>query len=214
MKVKYFIGGYDKNICYLLWCPESRYAAIIDPSVEINPILEYISQKKLILDKILITHSHHDHIKYVSDYLDYFNLIKVYLSHKSAKKFKFISLTNNQIISIGYYMITCMETPGHYYDSMCFWDSKNKRIFTGDTIFIGRTGRVISSMSSIEDLYRSVYNILLKLPLDTVIHPGHDYGYSVLDTIENNIASSSFFNCQNLEEFRVIMQNYEKNRKK
>ena len=214
MKVKYFIGGYDKNICYLLWCPESRYAAIIDPSVEINPILEYISQKKLILDKILITHSHHDHIKYVSDYLDYFNLIKVYLSHKSAKKFKFISLTNNQIISIGYYMITCMETPGHYYDSMCFWDSKNKRIFTGDTIFIGRTGRVISNMSSIEDLYRSVYNILLKLPLDTVIHPGHDYGYSVLDTIENNIASSSFFNCQNLEEFRVIMQNYEKNRKK
>mgnify|MGYP001431877455 CR=1 FL=1 len=214
MKVKYFIGGYDKNICYLLWCQESRYAAIIDPSVEINPILEYISQKKLILDKILITHSHHDHIKYVSDYLDYFNLIKVYLSHKSAKKFKFISLTNNQIISIGYYMITCMETPGHYYDSMCFWDSKNKRIFTGDTIFIGRTGRVISSMSSIEDLYRSVYNILLKLPLDTVIHPGHDYGYSVLDTIENNIASSSFFNCQNLEEFRVIMQNYEKNRKK
>ena len=111
-------------------------------------------------------------------------------------------------------MITCMETPGHYYDSMCFWDLKNKRIFTGDTIFIGRTGRVISSMSSIEDLYHSVYNILLKLPLDTVIHPGHDYGYSVLDTIENNIASSSFFNCQNLEEFRVIMQNYEKNRKK
>ena len=162
----------------------------------------------------MITHSHHDHIKYVSDYLDYFNLIKVYLSHKSAKKFKFISLTNNQIISIGSYMITCMETPGHYYDSMCFWDSKNKRIFTGDTIFIGRTGRVISSMSSIEDLYHSVYNILLKLPLDTVIHPGHDYGYSVLDTIENNIVSSSFFNCQNLEEFRVIMQNYEKNRKK
>tara|TARA_Y100001970_G_scaffold218040_1_gene267279 strand:+ start:6801 stop:7445 length:645 start_codon:yes stop_codon:yes gene_type:complete len=214
MKVKYFIGGYDKNICYLLWCQESKYAAIIDPSVEINPILEFISQNNLILDKILITHSHHDHIKYVSDYLNYFNLIKIYISHKSAKKFDFISLTDNQIINIGSHMMTCIETPGHYYDSMCFWNSKNKCIFTGDTIFIGRTGRVISSMSSIEDLYHSVYNILLKLPQDTVIHPGHDYGYSVLDTIKNNIVSSSFFNCQNLEEFKVIMKNYEKNRKK
>ena len=44
MNVKYFIGGYDKNICYLIWCDESKHAAIIDPSVEINPILESFSK--------------------------------------------------------------------------------------------------------------------------------------------------------------------------
>ena len=65
MNVKYFIGGYDKNICYLVWCDESKYAAIIDPSVEINPILEFIEANNLILDKVLITHSHHDHIRYL-----------------------------------------------------------------------------------------------------------------------------------------------------
>ncbi|OUT39046.1 MAG: hypothetical protein CBB66_03905, partial [bacterium TMED6] len=68
MKVKYFIGGYDKNICYLLWCEESNHAAIIDPSVEINPVIEYINKENLILDKILITHTHHDHIKYLNDF--------------------------------------------------------------------------------------------------------------------------------------------------
>lgn len=214
MKVKYFIGGYDKNICYLLWCDESKHAAIIDPSVEINPIIEFITKKDLILDKILITHSHHDHIKFVSDFIDYFNFIKVYISYKSSKKFNFISLTDNQVINIGMHMITCLETPGHYYDSMSFWNSKNKLIFTGDTMFIGRTGRVLSSKSSIDDLYSSIYNILLKLPHNTMIYPGHDYGYTTLDTIGNNIVSSKFFNCQNLEEFKLVMKKYEQNRKK
>jgi len=214
MKVKYFIGGYDKNICYLLWCDESKHAAIIDPSVEINPIIEFIDKQDLILDKILITHSHHDHIKFVSDFIDYFNFIKVYISYKSSKKFNFISLTDNQIINIGMHMITCLETPGHYYDSMSFWNSKNKLIFTGDTMFIGRTGRVLSSKSSIDDLYSSIYNILLKLPHNTMIYPGHDYGYTTLDTIGNNIVSSKFFNCQNLEEFKLVMKKYEQNRKK
>ena len=213
MEVKYFIGGYDNNLCYLLWCNESKQAAVIDPSVEINPILEFINDKKLILDKILITHSHHDHTKYLGDLIDYFNLIKVYISYKSAKKFNFIPLTNNQVINVGVQMITCIETPGHYYDSLCFWNSKNKFIFTGDTMFIGRTGRTISTMSSIEDLYNSIYNILLKLPSETMIYPGHDYGYKISDSIANNIVSSNFFKCKNLEEFIILMNNYEKNRK-
>ena len=214
MKVKYFIGGYDKNICYLLWCEESNHAAIIDPSVEINPVIEYINKENLILDKILITHTHHDHIKYLNDFIDYFNLVKVYISSKSLQKINFIPISNNQIINIGTYIITCFETPGHYYDSISFWDEKNKRIFTGDTMFIGRTGRVLGSKSSIEDLYDSIYNILLKLPAETMIYPGHDYGYTTIDSIGNNIISSNFFNCQNFTEFKVVMKNYEKNRKK
>ena len=42
MKIKVFQGGYDKNLCYLLWCEESLRAAIIDPSVEPLEIFEYI----------------------------------------------------------------------------------------------------------------------------------------------------------------------------
>lgn len=223
MKVKYFIGGYDKNICYLLWCEESKHAAIIDPAVEINPIIDFIENNNLILDKILITHSHHDHIKYLYDLIDFFNLIKVYISKKSYQEFNlqyknqntvFSSLSNNQIVNVGKGMLTVLETPGHYYDSICIWDIKNRRIFTGDTMFIGRTGRILSKKSSIDDLYHSIYNVLLKLPHNTMIYSGHDYGYKTLDTIENNIVSSDFFTCQNLSQFRIVMNNYEKNRKK
>ena len=48
MKIKHFIGGYDKNLSYLLWCSKSKQAAIIDPSVEINPIIEYITKNNLL----------------------------------------------------------------------------------------------------------------------------------------------------------------------
>ena len=114
MNVKYFIGGYDKNICYLVWCDESKYAAIIDPSVEINPILEFIEANNLILDKVLITHSHHDHIRYLKDILNQYNLLKVYMSHLSSSKFNCLPLNDNQIINIGTEIITVLETPGHY----------------------------------------------------------------------------------------------------
>ena len=214
MNVKYFIGGYDKNICYLVWCDESKYAAIIDPSVEINPILEFIESNNLILDKVLITHSHHDHIRYLKDILNQYNLLKVYMSHLSSSKFNCLPLSDNQIINIGTEIITVLETPGHYFDSVCFWNSKNKFIFTGDTMFIGRTGRVISQKSSIEKLYHSIYDILLNLPQDTIIYPGHNYGYKISDSIKNNIESSKFFKCKNLDDFKLVMKNFEKNRKK
>ena len=70
MKIKRFQGGFDNNFCYVLLCDETRTAAIIDPSVEINPVIEYIDSNDLILDKILITHTHYDHIHYLDDFIN------------------------------------------------------------------------------------------------------------------------------------------------
>ena len=81
-------------------------------------------------------------------------------------------------------------------------------------MFIGRTGRTISHKSDIKDLYDSIYEILLKLPDETMIYPGHHYGYKLFDSIKNNIQSSNFFSCKNFEEFCLNMVKYEKNRNK
>ena len=52
MNIKVFQGGFDKNLSYLIWCDKTSIAAIIDPAVEINPIIEYITSHNLILSKI------------------------------------------------------------------------------------------------------------------------------------------------------------------
>ena len=54
MQVKSFLGGFDKNFSYLVWCNDTKEAAIIDPAVEISSILKVIESKNLKLQKIII----------------------------------------------------------------------------------------------------------------------------------------------------------------
>ena len=213
MKVKSFLGGFDKNFCYLVWCEKTKIAAIIDPSTEIQPIQEYIDQNQLILSKILITHTHHDHIAFLNDFLYLFPNLLIYCFNKPINiPNKHIGLIDGEIITIGESLLTAIYTPGHFRDSMCYWDKKDKFLFTGDTMFVGRTGRVVSHTSNIQELYNSIYNKILILDQNTIIYPGHNYGYIPFISIKKNVELFDFFQCQNLSEFKKIMQNFEKNR--
>ena len=78
MKLKFFEGGFDKNLSYLLWCDKTLQTVIVDPAVESNRIIEYIHNNNLILSKIIITHTHYDHIKYVNDFVILFVYIQLF----------------------------------------------------------------------------------------------------------------------------------------
>ena len=215
MQVKTFQGGFDKNLSYLVWRDETKYAGLIDASVEPLEILEFIESHNLILEKILITHTHHDHIHYLSDFLYKYPMINVYLhSNPINKPNSFIPLEHNQVITIGNSLFTTLHTPGHFADSVSFWNKEEHLIFTGDTIFIGRTGRTVSNHSDINDLYDSVYNIIFSIPEETMILPGHHYGYSQKETLRFNKETSKFFQCNDKDEFKKVMEEFEKNRKK
>ena len=214
MKIKSYIGGFDNNLCYLIWCEQTRLAALVDASVESLQIMEFIEGEDLILEKIFITHTHHDHIKYISDFIYKFPLINIYLHPSPINKImgQHISLEHNQVIPIGNHLLTALHTPGHFADSMCFWNKEDNFIFTGDTVFIGRSGRTVSAHSSIKDLYNSIYKLILSCPHETIIYPGHHYGYKRYDSIKSNIKNSSFFQCSSFSEFEKVMKNFEKNR--
>ena len=215
MKIKIFEGGYDKNLSYLIWCDSTKIASIVDASVRINDMLVEVKNNNLKLNYIFITHSHHDHITYLNDFIQIYPNITIYINNNSELNLPEIKqIKNNQKIQIGNSIITCLSTPGHFYDSMCFWNQKSKILFTGDTVFVGRTGRVVSHRSNIQDLYNSIYNIILKLPLDTIIYPGHNYGSKKYISIHENIAISNFFKSKNFQEFIKTMKTFEKNRLK
>jgi glyoxylase-like metal-dependent hydrolase (beta-lactamase superfamily II) len=109
-------------------------------------------------------------------------------------------------------MLTILHTPGHYPDSICFWNKKDNCVFTGDTMFVGRTGRTIGAKSNISHLYTSIYDELLKLPPQTIIYSGHHYGFKKIITLKENVRLSSFFQCNSESEFIQVMKQYEKNR--
>ena len=80
-------------------------------------------------------------------------------------------------------------------------------------MFVGRTGRTIGAKSNISDLYNSIYEILLKLPLRTIIYSGHHYGFKKSITLKENIRLSPFFKCKTEVEFMRVMAQFEKNRR-
>ena len=214
MEVKSFIGGFDKNFSYLVWCPDTRLCAVIDPATEVTPIFETIEKYDLILNKIFITHTHHDHIAFLEDYYKLNSTFKV-VGFKNLEKDgfdNFISVGDMDCISLGNQILICIHTPGHFPDSMCYWVKHDSIIFTGDTLFVGRPGRTIGRKSSIKDLYNSLYNKIFKLHSDTKIYPGHHYGYTETIPTKDNIDTSNFLKCKNLEEFIKVMKEFEKNR--
>tara|TARA_B100001750_G_scaffold230361_1_gene226719 strand:+ start:85 stop:726 length:642 start_codon:yes stop_codon:yes gene_type:complete len=213
MQIKTFQGGFDKNFSYLIWCEKTKIASIVDPAVQIHPMVETINQYNLILDKILITHTHHDHIFYLDDFKYLFPNIEIICSNITYNEInEFYGVEHKEIIPIGEELIIALHTPGHFYNSICYWHKKKNLLFTGDTMFVGRSGRTKDKRSNIKDLYNSIYNVILNLPENTMIYPGHHYGYVKAITIKDNIVCSKFFNCKNFEEFNDVMINFESKR--
>ena len=214
MKIESIEGGFDKNLSYLLWCNKTNIAAIIDPAIETTYFEELIEKNNLILNKILISHTHYDHIMHLDSYLYLYPNAQVICHEKHIKQFNYPVryIDDYEMISIGEESLIGIYTPGHYIDSICYWDKTNKSIFTGDTIFVGRTGRTKSSYSNIKDLYNSVYKKLLTLPKNTTIYPGHNYGFKKTISIKENIKLFNFFNCSSFDAFKIVMENFESNR--
>ena len=209
--IRHFIGGYDKNLTYLITCSRTRSQVLIDAAIRLDQLLPFIPEEPV---AILITHTHVDHIKYLDEYIKAFPRITVIGHPDSSKIFKeksFRFINHKQDFKIGKLLFSALHTPGHYFDSICYL--LKPVLFTGDTIFVGRTGRVISTESSIDDLYHSVYNIILTLPENTRIYPGHDYGKKLTIQIEENKKISPLLQAKDLKDFINIMEEYEINRK-
>jgi glyoxylase-like metal-dependent hydrolase (beta-lactamase superfamily II) len=82
-------------------------------------------------------------------------------------------------------------------------------LFTGDTLFVGRTGRTVSKGSDTRQLYQSVYNIIFDLPGHTIIYPGHDYGPKMTISIDENIVLSPLLQADDEDDFVQRMADYE-----
>ncbi|MAV69870.1 MAG: hypothetical protein CMG04_03600 [Candidatus Marinimicrobia bacterium] len=208
--IRSFKGGYDKNFTYLITCFRTGTHTFVDAAVDLNVIKPFIKNRP---KAILITHSHGDHIAFLNQYLkEYPDLVIVGHPETDNSIFdgKYQKILDGQSFSLGAIGGKALHTPGHYFD--CISYHMESVLFTGDTLFVGRTGRVINAKSDIKALYESVYKIILALPQNTRIYPGHDYGKTPTITIRENISISPLLQAKNFEDFKNIMHHYEKTR--
>ena len=143
LSVKTFDVGPMLNIIYLVWDKKTKEAALVDPAWNLNPVLNFIKENNLNLKKILLTHSHHDHVNAV-DKLLHLNDIPIYINKIEAnfwgKKYdNLIGLGSEEKINLGKSQLTSIHTPGHTPGSCCY--SFDNSLIAGDTLFVFGCGR-------------------------------------------------------------------------
>ena len=191
-----FKGGYDDNFSYILYDDQTREAAIIDTALEPSLLLKFIQENQLRLCFVVILHSHLDHVVGYDYYQK--NKIVVAASEHFRQKVD-IKLKDNDTLLLGKHSLKILATPGHIYDCICIL--VEGKLFTSDTLFIDGCGRCDLAGANPEDLYTSLYLKILKLPDETIIYPGHDYGLVPYATLGEQKKTNFYLQAKSKEEF-------------
>ena len=171
MKIE-IIPCLNDNYSYLIFDEDKRSACVIDPS-EAKPITEIVEKNKLKLRYILNTHHHHDHVGGNSELKKKYNSkIIGFKDDKDRIPEIDILVKNNQIWKEENFEAKIYHIPGHTSGHIAFHFFKEKKIFTGDTLFSLGCGRIFEG--TYEQMFNSL-NLIKKLPKDTEIYCGHEY---------------------------------------
>ncbi len=174
-----------------LIAPETGGSAIvIDPALESTAkILREAKARKLVIEKILLTHSHWDHFADAKCLQEQTHAL-LYVHQKDAANVKSPGadglpilfpipsarvdrfLEEGETISVGSLELEVIHTPGHSPGSVCFYIRSEKTLFSGDTLFHGSYGRLDLPTGEPQKMGSSLKK-LLQLPAETRVFPGH-----------------------------------------
>lgn len=201
MIVKQIPVGSMANFTYVIADEKTRAAAVIDPSWDLEKVLDMLKKNDLKLQYIINTHTHFDHVL-GNEQLAAITGARI-MMHKSSTLHKDIAVNDNDTIQLGSISIRVMHTPGHSKDAICLL--VENKLFTGDTLFVGNCGRVDLPGGSASELYDSLSK-LAKLDDQIEVYPGHDYGSRPHSTIGEEKRNNYVLKPRTKEEFLLFMQ--------
>lgn len=196
MSLAVFPSGPFETNTYILSCPTTKETCVIDPSPEsAEKIIVYIEKNQYLPKKILLTHSHWDHIadvaKLIRQYkipcaihqLDAPNLqnpgadgLPCWINVESVVPDAFFD--EGDKIPLGTLTLQVIHTPGHSPGSVCFYLPEEKMLISGDTLFKSTIGNLSFPTSNANLMWPSLKK-LAKLPVDTKVFPGHGPATSI-----------------------------------
>ena len=199
--------GLLQNFCEILYCPETREAAIVDPAWEVDRLLAEALRLKLKVTTALITHTHHDHIEGV-DLLCEKTGAAVVVNPREAAAVRapgrmLVEALDGRDIPIGKRGVRALETRGHTVAGTCYL--ADGYVVTGDVMFVGGCGRTDFQGGDTAEMWKSLQR-LARLPEETRVYPGHDYGETPTSTIAHEIRTNRFLRCATFEEFRALRE--------
>jgi glyoxylase-like metal-dependent hydrolase (beta-lactamase superfamily II) len=170
MIIEHFLfTGVEEVNSYLVACPETGEAMIIDAGGFDDKLPVIVKEKKFKVRYLFITHSHYDHVEAVDRVIKTFPGIKVIAAAYGDER-NSIRPADGIEFALGNLNGRIHHIPGHTSDMLVLY--LNGNLFTGDALFAGSVGGTSSDL----DYNRQIDGIrakLLSYPDDTIIHPGH-----------------------------------------
>jgi hydroxyacylglutathione hydrolase len=181
MIIKQLEVGHMDNFCYLVACGKTRKAVVIDPGADPEWIATEAEKEGWVIEYIVNTHGHGDHTAGSAKLKALTGArIIMHTLDAAAVPEADVRLTGEDDLQVGELTFKVFHTPGHTPGGICLY--AEGQLFTGDTLFVGDSGRTDLAGSHRPTLGASIRR-LMQLPDDTVIWPGHDYGPTPSSTI-------------------------------
>ncbi len=201
--IKTFDVGPLANMIYIITDNKSKESAIIDPAWDMSEVYKYIGENDLILKKILLTHSHHDHVNAIDEILASYDL-EIHINKKEKVFWKkeydnFVINHGGDTIKLGETEIRSLHTPGHTPGSTCYHIGDD--LIAGDTLFVFGCGRCDLHGGSPEEMFNTLKDIKISLDPKTIILPGHNYSIKRESTLQEEIQGNPFMKFNNINKF-------------
>jgi glyoxylase-like metal-dependent hydrolase (beta-lactamase superfamily II)/rhodanese-related sulfurtransferase len=171
----FFAAFRDGEGCksYIIGCEESCAAAIVDPALDlIDRYVGEVGKQGLRVRYIIDTHTHADHFSGARALRETFGA-PIVMHRFAPAPYVDLYVEDGHSLPLGAMRMKILHTPGHTRDSMSI--HVEDRVFTGDALLIGGTGRSDLPSGDPEALFDSLFGKLLALPDETLVYPAHDY---------------------------------------
>src|SRR3989304_2382584 len=197
------VQQHGDNFSYIMADDATREAAVVDSSFNAGEIIRVLKNENLKLKYVINTHDHSDHTAGNEELLSMFSAKTV--AYKLSRINADVAVDDGDSIRLGNVPIKVIHTPGHTPDSICLLVD-NKKLLTGDTLFVGECGRTDLLGGNSRSMYDSLFNKLLKLDDDVEVYPGHDYGAKPHSTIGEERRTNYVLQPRSLMEFIEFMK--------
>ena len=185
------VTPFEQN-CTVLWCDETRRAAVVDPGGDVERILQAIERLDLRVEKILITHGHIDHAGGAAELAERL-AVPIEGPHEEdrfwidgmpqqALTFGFPNvraftpdrwLKQGDRVQVGNLELQVLHCPGHTPGHVVFFDEDAKLALVGDVLFRGSIGRTDFPKGDFDALIASIRQKLWPLGDDVAFISGH-----------------------------------------
>lgn len=178
--------------CSLLWCPDTRQAALVDPGGDAERIKQVVAETEVSITQILLTHGHLDHVGAAAE-LAAFYQVPIIGPHpddrfwldgleEQSRMFGLETcapflpdrwLAEGDTVTLGNRALSVLHCPGHTPGHVVFFDNEARLLISGDVIFKGGVGRSDFPLGDHSALLASIKDKLLPLGDDVTFLPGH-----------------------------------------